>query len=72
MQATSEVTPMTTGFRAKSRDDLTAILVAVQQLREDLLDYNPVLAVMAEGLQRAVELEMEAQRCNNLLGGEGD
>ena len=71
MQATSEVTPMTTGFAAKSRDELTAICATLQQWREDLLDYNPVLAVMAEALQRAVELEIESQRCN-VLEGEGD
>ena len=63
--------PITMAFCTKSRDDLAALLVTVQQLREDLLDYNPVLAIMAEGLQRALELEIESQRCN-LLEGEGD
>jgi hypothetical protein len=36
-------------------------------MRDDLLDYNPVLAVMAEALQKAVALEIESQRCNLML-----
>ena len=71
MRQTGEAMPIMFDAASKSRDDLEAICVAVRQLREDLLDYNPVLAIMAEALQRAVELEIESRRCN-LLDGEND
>jgi hypothetical protein len=45
------------GCAAESRvDELQAISSSVAKMREELLDYNPVLAVMAEALQKAVEL----------------
>jgi hypothetical protein len=53
---------------AESRvDELGEISASVAKMREDLLDYNPVLAVMAEALQKAVALEIEFQRCNLML-----
>lgn len=51
-------------------DDLAAHYATVAQLKEDLLDYNPVLALMAEALQKAVALEIESQRCNLLLAAD--
>jgi hypothetical protein len=43
---------------------------AIAALREGLLDYNPVLAVMADALHRAVMLELDAHRCNRWLDHE--
>jgi hypothetical protein len=48
-------------------EELAAIAAIVTKMRDDLLDYNPVLAVMADALHRAVELEAKSQRCNVML-----
>jgi hypothetical protein len=58
----------TTKCAGQSRvDELGEISASVSKMRDDLLDYNPVLAVMAEALQKAVALEIESQRCNLML-----
>jgi hypothetical protein len=36
-------------------------------LRETLLDFNPMLAVCAESLERAVALEIETVRALNMV-----
>jgi hypothetical protein len=45
-------------------DELGDISVSISKMRDELLDYNPVLSVMAEALQKAVALEIESQRCS--------
>lgn len=62
-----EVLQVNAACSTTARDDLAALYATVQQLKEDLLDYNPLLAIMAEALQQAVALEIESQRCNLLL-----
>jgi hypothetical protein len=67
-----EMTPARTRRRAQGAaddrmDELATIVGSVTKMREDLLDYNPVLAVMADALCKAVELELETQRCNQLV-----
>ena len=51
-------------------DELAAMSISITKMREDLLDYNPVLSVMADALHKAVELEMESQRCNLLMSSD--
>jgi hypothetical protein len=51
-------------------DELGEISASVSKMRDDLLDYSPVLAVMAEALQKAVALEIESQRFNVMFAEE--
>lgn len=68
MQHTKEFLETASGPQRSAFAELDAIRVAVAHMRDELLDFNPLLAVMAESLQRALELELEARRCNSLHG----
>ncbi len=70
MRQTCELAPTDAIRPASSIDALAEMSAAVIRLREGLLDYNPVLAVMADALHRAVELELEAHRCNHWVDRE--
>jgi hypothetical protein len=48
-------------------EELEAIARTAASLRETLLDFNPMLAVCAESLERAVELEIETLRALNMV-----
>jgi hypothetical protein len=52
-------------------DELEAIERTVVSLRETLLDFNPMLAVCADSLARAVALEIETLRCAKMLDEDG-
>ncbi len=51
-------------------DELGEISASITKMRDELLDYNPVLAVMADALQKAVALEIESQRCNLMFSAD--
>ena len=68
MQSISEVPPTPSLGSTRACDELAAMCATVERLRENLLDYNPLLAVMADALQKAVQLEIESRRCNMLHG----
>ena len=51
-------------------EELEAIARTAASLRETLLDFNPMLAVCAESLERAVALEIETLRCLNMVGND--
>jgi len=70
MRQTCDLRPMVEGERPSAFEDLADIRVAVDQLRENLLDYNPLLAVMADALHKAVELELESRRFNVIPQGD--
>ena len=61
MRQTCDLEP-TMAVRANGFDDLADLCATVDDLRESLLDYNPLLAVMADALRKAMELELEACR----------
>ena len=67
-QQTSERLMMTAcqgfGRSSQSLEELAEICASVS---EELLDYNPLLAVMAEALHKAVQLELESQRCRTAV-----
>ncbi|MDB5641231.1 MAG: hypothetical protein JWN07_548 [Hyphomicrobiales bacterium] len=69
MRATSDLTQTPSIRRVDAFDELVEIRLTVERLRADLLDYNPLLAIMAESLQKALDLELEFLRCN-VLGGD--
>jgi hypothetical protein len=68
MQQKIEVLAPGPGAEADACDDLAAVVATMEEMRESLLDYNPLLAVMADGLRQAVQLELESRRLRVMDG----
>lgn len=68
MQMAFDNTQVAQERRSEAFETLDALRATVERLCEDLLDFNPLLAVMAGSLQQALDLEIEARRCNLLRG----